>query len=249
MPTPKIILFDVETSPLITTTFTLYPNNGLHHSNIIKDWYLITICWKELGKKQIHSVSVLDDPKRFKKDISDDYHVVKEFAKVLAGADAVIGHNVSKFDIKKFNTRLIYHKLPPLPKVHEIDTLKLWKKVAGATSNRLDYLGKFLGFGGKLPTSDGLWMRALNGEKSAINEMVKYCKVDVDKLEKLYLRMLPYIPNHPHIGAMMGHERERSCPNCGGTKLTQHKTRITAAGVKRYQKQCTSCGAYSTHLK
>ena len=249
MSKPKIILFDIETAPAVAATFTLYPNNGLHHSNIIEDWYIITICWKELGKKQVHSVSTLDDPKRFKKNVADDYHVVNTFRKVLEGADAVAGHNVSKFDIKKFNTRLIYHKLPPVPKVHELDTLKMWKKVASATSNRLDYLGKFLGFGGKLPTSDGLWMRALKGEKSAIQEMVRYCKVDVEKLEKLYLRMLPYIPNHPHVGAMNGLEKERSCPNCGGTKLTQHKTRYTASGMKRIQKQCTSCHAYSTHTK
>jgi ribosomal protein S27AE len=242
---PKIILYDVETAPATVASFTLYPNNGIHHSNILEDWYIITICWKELGAKKVNSISVLDDPKRFKKDPHDDYYVISEFRKVLSEADAVIGQNIKSFDTRVFNTRLIYHKLPPVPPVPEIDTLKLWKKITKSMSNRLDYVGKFLGFGGKLPTSEGLWIRALKGEPSAIREMIKYCKIDVEKLEEFYKRIVPYVITHPHIGAMLGVGKE-SCPKCGSTSLTHHKFRYTATGIKKQQLQCRKCGSYVT---
>lgn len=246
MSKPNIILFDIETSPVKVTTFSLYPNS-IHHSNVIKDWHIFTICWKKLGEKRVHSVSLTDDPTRFKKDHADDFYVVSEFAKVLREADAIIGHNIDKFDVKKFNTRLIYHKMKPVPKIHQIDTLKMWKKIASATSNRLDYLGKYLGFGQKTHTSEGLWMRALDGEAKAIKEMTNYCKNDVVILEELYTRIAPYAVGHPHLGAIAGKDRKESCPNCGGSDLVNSKTRYSAAGVERVQKQCKSCHAYSTH--
>ena len=245
MAKPKIILWDSEIAPAQVATFSLYPNNGIHHSNILEDWYLITICWKELNSKTVHSISLLDDPKRFKKNPHDDYHIVNEFRKVLLNADAVIGQNIKAFDTKILNTRLIYHNLPPIPPIPEIDTLRLWKKITKSTSSRLDYVGKFLGFGGKLPTSDGLWLRALNNEKSAIQEMIKYCKQDVVKLEEFYKRIMPYVVTHPHIGAMLGNGRH-SCPKCGSTNMIHHKFRYTATGLKRDQQQCGDCGSYAT---
>lgn len=242
---PRIILYDIETAPAKVATFTLYPNNGIHHSNILEDWYIICICWKELDSKKVHSISLLDDPKRFKKNPHDDYYIVEEFRKVLLTADAVIGQNIKQFDTKVLNTRLIYHKLPPIPPIPEIDTLRLWKKITRATSNRLDYVGKYLGFGGKRSTSEGLWIRALNNEKPAIEEMTKYCKVDVVKLEKFYKRIVPYVAAHPHVGVMLGESR-KSCPKCGGLKMSHHKFRFTVTGIKKQQCQCLKCGSYST---
>lgn len=245
---PTTIVFDIETAPITVATFSLWPDS-INHTHILKDWWIITICWKELGKKPIQSISVLDNKKRFNTNFSDDYHVIEKFAKVLESAQILIGHNSDKFDLKKFNTRLIFHGLPPLPKPHSIDTLKAWKKIGSTTSNRLDYLGRYFELGGKKSTSKDLWIKAgIDGDVAAIEEMVKYCKRDVKLLEEFYLLMRPYMTNHPHLGAMSGKDRTRSCPNCGSTKLSISKTRYTAAGLKRVQKICNDCHHYSTHL-
>jgi DNA polymerase elongation subunit (family B) len=247
MKSPKIIIWDIEVTPCVTATFTLYPES-ISHESIIKDWNIVSIAWKELGKKTTYSTSVLDDPKRFKKDSGDDYYVVKKIREVFEDADILVAHNGKKFDTKKLNARLIHHKLPPLPAgIQQVDTLQEIKKVATFTSHRLDYLCKTLIGAGKIETQKGLWMRALKGEKKAIEEMVNYNKTDVVLLEELYLRIRPYLKSHPHLGAMDNRDRHTTCPKCGGDDLKGHKIRFTAAGVKKIQKQCGSCYSYSTY--
>lgn len=242
--TPKIILWDIETSLMQVSTFTLYPKYISHHA-IIQDWSIICGCWKVLGEDKIYSTSVTDYPKTFKKDVYNDYHVVKDLREMLEGADIVIGHNGDKFDLKKFNARLIYHKLPPLPKIQTIDTLKQARKLAKFTSNRLDYLGKFLGVEGKMDTTPGLWDRAMRGDKAAIEEMVEYNKIDVKVLEDVYLALRSYMDTHPNIAD----PHTMQCPKCGEREVVKHKLRVSASGVRRQQYQCNGCGGYFTDRK
>lgn len=245
MSTPKIVLLDIETLPAVAATFTLYPTS-INHENILQDWSIICICWKILNKPVIYATSVLDDDKAFKKDSSNDYVVISKFREVLSTADVVVGHNIKKFDMKKFNARLIYYNLEPLPEIHMVDTLTEIKKVANFMSHRLDYLGNHLLGDGKVETSRGLWLRVLKGDKKAVKEMVSYCKRDVELLEELYNRILPYMKSHPHVGAMQGWDRHETCPKCGSDDLSTHKTRYTAAGIQKAQKQCKSCHSYTT---
>ena len=248
MSKPKILLIDLETSLIEYSGFSLYPD-AIPHKSIKQDWYVICGCYKELGSKTVESVAVTDNMSLYKKNHKDDYHVIKVLAKVLRGADVVIAHNLKAFDLKRFNARLIYHKLEPLPPFLLIDTLTEAKRVAKFTSNRLDYLGQFFGLGGKIHTTQDLWYAVMDGDEKAVEKMVKYCKQDVKLLEEVYLRLRPYMKSHPHIGALSGKIRENSCPHCGYDKLTISKYRYTAAGLPRVQKICKNCNAYSTHLK
>lgn len=233
---PKIVSWDVEISGITVNTWNLYPER-IPYQNIIQDWYLVSVCWKELDKKTVHKSSLLDDPKRFAKDHTDDYHVVKTVRQALEDVDILIAHN-AKFDLKAFNTRLIFHNLPPLPKILQVDTLGEIKKVSKFTSNRLDYLSKILTNTEKQKTSDNLWFRVCKGEVKAIKEMVRYNVKDVLILEKLYLRIRKYI-SHPVISGA----NELSCPKCGSFNFTKHKPRLTASGSKYQQYQC-KCGSY-----
>lgn len=248
MSQPKILLWDLETSGIIASTWNLYPES-IPHQNLIADWYIICGCFKELGSNKVKSVSVLDDAKRFKKDHRDDYYVVKTLRDILDDVDVLIHQNGDRFDLKVFNTRLIKHNLPPLPKLLTVDTLKEVKKIAKFTSNRLDFLGDQLLGSGKTPTSPGLWMKASSGDPKAVKEMITYCKGDVNVLEGLYNRLLPYMKSHPHIGAMKGEDKNHSCPKCGSTNLIKNQTKYTAAGLPREQYQCKDCHSYSTAPK
>lgn len=245
---PKIILYDLETLPLVTATFSLYPDN-IHHDNVLSDWSIISVCWKELGKPMIYQSSVLDDPKAFKEDVTNDMVVVKKIREVFEDAQIIIGHNSKKFDTKRLNSRLIVNGLDPLPSsIQQVDTLQEVKKVAAFSSNRLDYLGKLLLGEGKKETSKGLWLRVLKGDKKAVKEMITYNKQDVQLLEDIYLKLRPYFKTHPHLGVLHGEDRQHSCPKCGGTSLSNSKIRYTSAGVKKIQKQCNDCHSYSTFL-
>jgi len=243
---PKIILYDIETLPMVTATYSLYPD-GIGHDNILSDWSIISACWKELNKPTIYSTSITDDKEMFKLDVNNDLVVVNKLRQVFEDADIIIGHNSKKFDTKRLNTRLIYWGIDPLPSgLQQVDTLQEIRKVAAFSSNRLDYLGKFLLGEGKVQTSKGLWLRVLKGERKAVKEMTEYCKGDVQLLEDLYLKIRPYMRSHPHVGALDGNDKNHSCPKCGSEDMTQSKVRYTAAGVKKIQRQCKSCHGYAT---
>lgn len=233
----KIVSWDIETSLMQNGSFGLF-NQNINYKHIIKDWVILCACWKELGKKKVHSVSIGDEG-----DFNDDYNVVKTLRDYLEDVDILIAHNGDKFDLKKFNARLIYHKLPPLPKIVTIDTLKQARNCAKFSSNRLDYLGEFLGVGGKMYNTQGLWIDILlNNSENSLKQMVKYCKRDVVLLEDVYLALRPYMKSHPNIAE----GGSLNCPKCNSKYYTKHKTRITAQGIKKQQYQCKGCGSYFT---
>lgn len=231
---------------MVATTFTLYPEK-LPHNGILQDWFMLSWAWKDEGSKTTKAKSVLDFKR---KSLSDDYGLVKSIREELDDVDVLIGHNSKEFDIKKLNARLIYHGLPPLPPIHMVDTLKEVKKVAKFTSNRLDYLAKHLTGDKKMETSPDLWMKAMTGDKKAIAEMVKYNKKDVDVLEGVYNKLKPYIKPSVHMGALLGKDKNHTCPKCGHDEFVASsvKTRYSAAGVPREQKQCAKCHGYSTFI-
>lgn len=234
---PKIVLFDIETAPMKVTTWGLY-NNFLSIDNIIEDWYIICAAWKTLGSKTVNYASIKKAGSR------DDKGVLKSLRAALSGADVIVGHNSDKFDIKKFNARLIFHGLDPLPPIPTVDTKKEAKKIAAFSSNKLDYLDKFFGGEGKMHTEYQLWLDIMQGDEKALQYMIKYNRDDVNRLENVYLRLRPYMKNHPHVGAIEGKDRFTSCPNCGGTNLKLNGTRVTAAGIRKQEVQCQDCGHY-----
>lgn len=231
-------LWDIETNMNIVGSFSLYPES-INYENILQEWYIITGCWKFLGESKIYSTSVLDDNKRFKKDHTDDYYVVKTLRDMLEGVDILIHHFGDKFDIKKLNSRLIFHKLKPLPKILTVDTVKEVRKIAAFNSNKLDYLGIHLNGEGKIQTEKGLWLKVLMGDQKAIKDMVTYCKGDVKRLEDLYLRLLPYMKSHPNVAT----PDTCNCPKCNSNKTAKDGIRMRATGIRCQTYRCNDCGA------
>ncbi len=239
---PKIIVWDIETSHIEVRNWSLW-DKYTSIDSITKDWYMICAAYKELGKKRVSAVSVLDDPGRFDTNPRDDYYVVEHMHEVLSGADAIIHHYGDAFDIKKFNARAIFHGLEPLPNIVQIDTVKMAKSKFKFTSNKLDYLGEYFGLGRKIETNNQLWVECEKGNKKAVKEMVKYNKQDVLLLEDVYNVLAPYCIsklNRNHF------TEDRVCPSCGDNRLTRHKRRLTRAGAM-VQMQCQACGAYSSY--
>lgn len=235
---PNIVLWDIETSHNILAKFDLREEYS-NHANILQERYMICAAWKTLGGK-MKTVSVLDDPKRFKKSPHDDRHVIETLHGSLTEADALVAHNGDRFDWKWLKGRILVHGLPPLPPITTIDTLKVARKNFMLNSNRLDYLGKLLGFGGKATTPPGLWLDALRGDKKAIKTMVAYNRRDVELLEHVYRKLEPYIatPNRHLYG-------DDGCPACGSLRMQQRGSRVTRAQVfKRFQ--CQNCGTWSS---
>jgi uncharacterized protein YprB with RNaseH-like and TPR domain len=234
---PNIIFFDIETTPIKAFTWSMYPK-ALSYENIDEDWSIICAAWKSSNESKVNFTSVSSTRPK------DDYKVVKTLRDALAKADILVGHNLDKFDVKKLNARLVYHRLPPLPLIPTVDTLKQARKIASFTSNRLDYLALYLTGKGKLEAKYSLWKEVLAKSKPSLDYMVKYCKQDVVRLIDVYTVLRPYMTTHPHVGAMAGHDRGCSCPKCGSSRTKMNGVRVTASGLKKQEIQCLDCGSY-----
>jgi len=237
MPNAKIkrLFFDLETSPNIG--FFWQPGNkiSISYENIIQERAIICACYKWEGDKEVKSLSW---------NKGDDKNLLIALTKVMHEADEIIAHNGDNFDIKWFRTRCIYHRILTFPKFTTVDTLKLSRKGFRFNSNKLDYIGKFLGVGGKIETSYNLWKDiVLLNSKTAMDKMVTYCKMDVKRLEQIYSILSPYTEHKTHVGVLNG-KSKCSCPKCASTNIKANGTRITAAGLRKKELQCNSCGGY-----
>jgi uncharacterized protein YprB with RNaseH-like and TPR domain len=203
----------------------------IHYDNILQEWFIICVAWKWLGQKTIHGAAI-EKP-------CEDKEVIQKVHDVISSADAIIGHNGDKFDLKKFNARAIIHGIPPLPPIIQIDTLKMARSKFKFNTNRLDYIGEILGVGRKVETKKGLWLRVLKGEKKAIKEMLRYNKGDVQLLEDVYNKLKPYCPSKLNMNLFK--DSESDCPSCGSDN-TQKRGWNASKTNRKQRRQCMECG-------
>lgn len=231
----KIVMWDIETAPMVVTTWGLWEPK-LSHDNIIEDTTMICAAWKTYGNSKVSEVHINVAKPR------DDFKVVKALRDELASADVIVGHNGDEFDLKILNARIVKHGLQPLPPLKTVDTLKVAKRHFRFSSNRLDYLGELLGVGRKLHTGFELWTRILlKNDKEALAKMVKYNKQDVLLLEAIYTKLRPFMTTHPNHRLTDG----EVCPICGAKHSLQKRGFRYTRQQKRQAFQCTSCGGWS----
>jgi hypothetical protein len=241
---PRVLIYDIETSLQPVAVFQLANNDWIHPENILGERHVLSVCWKWLGESKVHAVSILDDPKRFAKDPHDDVHVLQTFHQVLGEADCIVAHNGDSFDKRYLDTRFLVKGLSPLPPIASIDTYKIAKSRLMLNSNKLDYLGGLLGVGRKKHTTSGLWLKALQGDKRAIKEMVEYNKQDVLLLERVFLKLRPFAANHINRELFGG----TGCPRCGSTKIQSRGLHRAIARIYR-RWQCQSCSGWFKSTK
>jgi len=232
----KRLFFDIETSPNLVFSWNVGHEVRIGHDNIVKERAIICICYKYEGSDKVYSLTW---------DKGDDKKMLEKFASVINTADEVIGHNSDNFDIKWVRTRCIYHGIPMTHEIKSIDTLKASRGKFRFNSNKLDYLGKYLGVGEKMETGGfDLWKDIiLKNSKKALTKMVSYCKQDVVLLEKVFQKLNPYIPVKTNA-AVMFHRSAIACPECLSDDTVVNKHRISAAGTRYVGLQCKSCGKY-----
>ena len=235
----KILLYDIETSPNFGAYFQLYREGNIVWTE--KHWYMLSFAWKWLDGKKT-TVHALPDYKTYKKDPENDIELVKELWSLLDQANVIIAHNGAAFDTKKTTARFAFHGLLPPTPYKEIDTKLVAKKFFKFDSNKLDDLGDYLKVGRKLSHHGmELWKDCLKGDTKAWNLMRRYNQQDVVLLEKIYLRLRPFIQQHPNIALMNGDLV--ACPNCGDSNVTRQGYRTSRVG-RRERFQCQACGSW-----
>ena len=238
---PKILTFDIETLPLESYTWGLFDQNvGLNQ--IKTDWAAMSI-----AAKWMHSDEVWYEDTRDKATIRDDKDLIAKLCVMLNEADIVVGQNVKKFDLRKIRARAIMHGLPPFKEPLVQDTMLMARSIGSFTSNKLEYLSanltdtpkskhqKFPGF--------ELWLGVLQGNLEAWEEMREYNIQDVRATEQLYLKLRPWVRNHPNVSHYYKDD-ENHCPRCGSTNLYTNGTIFR--GVSEYHAYtCSDCGGHS----
>lgn len=243
MAKPRIILWDIETTHNLAAVFQLKQQDAyINAENIVQERYIVCAAWKELGQKGVKAVSTLDNMPLYKKDPHNDIHVCRELHKVLSSADVIVAHNGDSYDTKFAKGRMLVQGLPPLPPILSIDTLKTARNQFLLNANNLNYLGKLLGVGGKKPTKNGLWLKVLQGDQKAIREMVGYNKEDVRLLERVFLKLQPFIPDHVNR-QLFDRAVGLSCPRCGSVNVQSRG--VHRALTQTYQRyQCNACAGW-----
>lgn len=239
---PRVLIYDIETLFNEGYFFSLYGDQGINHNFIKKEKSILTIAYKWWGDKKTHVIKISDYPS-YKKDTHDDKEVVKAFSKVLAEADYIVAHYGDKFDIKFIASRAMINGLEPIPNVPSIDTYKLVKKHFNLNANRLDYLGKLMGFGGKMKMDWGYWARCAEGDVKAVEKMAAYNKQDVDLLESVFDKLLPYVQHKINMNLFNKHSATCDCSSCGSDNTQKRGYWVTKV-AKKQRYQCQDCGSW-----
>ena len=235
-----IRLIDIETSPLTAYTWGTFDQNVL---KILEPSKIISVAWKDLHSPDVNVKTIFDYP-GYKAGVIDDKKLIKEVWKVLDEADVLIAHHGVSFDFKKLNARFIYHGLPAPSAYKTIDTKKVASKYFRFDSNSLNNLGQYLGEGAKVQNGGfDLWVRCIAGDEAAWRLMAEYNIQDVVLLEKIYLRLRPYIENHPNLNLIVDPTLD-SCPSCLSTKLQKRGFSYTKTS-RRQRYQCKDCSSWS----
>ena len=223
---PKVLFLDIETSPNVAYVWGKWQQNVIRFKD---EWKILGFAAKWLDGKIITSYNINEDI------------ILLDLFFLLDEADFVIAHNGDRFDIRKINAKFLEYKFSPPSPYQTIDTKKVLKRYFAFNSNKLDDICQLLKFGKKMPHEGfDLWLQVMAGDKVAINKMRRYNIQDVKLLEKLYLRLLPWIKNHPNYA---NYSTNRVCPKCGSSNFQSRGT-VWIGKTQHQRYRCNKCGGW-----
>lgn len=245
---PAILMYDIETAPAAAWVWSQWNTNAIA---IEQDWYMLSFAYKWLNDSKMGFVSIFQDP-AFYPDTTDDRFVAERLASLFDRADVIVAHNGDKFDKKKANQRFLFHEIDPPSPYQTIDTKKVVCSEFAHMSNALKELGRIHELGDKTQhTGFELWRECMRGDAKFWKTMEKYNRQDVTLLEKVYIKLLPWM-SLPGKAATVNYgfwsDGKMVCPNCGHDHLTQrgvHRTLVSEFPTYR----CDRCHTYSRARK
>lgn len=230
----KVVLFDIESAPNTCYTWGLH-NQFVAVNQIKSPQRVISWAAKVYGNKKMH----------YADETQQGGHkaMVKQLHALLSDADAVVSYNGVGFDNKMMNSEFVKYGLTRLAPTKQLDLLKVVKKNFRYPSNKLEFVAKALGIGSKVKHQGfDLWVGCMEGDPACWKKLQEYNKGDVLLLERLYVKLLPWITGHPSHSVM---SESRCCPECGSTHLQSRGPRFTKVG--KFQRfQCLPLGHWSS---
>jgi len=226
----RILLLDIETFPNLAYTFNLW-NTTITNDKIITPGR--TACWsaKWYGDRSIY-FSGLNE--------STELDMVHRIHDLLSEADVVVHYNGKKFDIPTLNKEFLMLGLTPPKPYKQVDLYQVVKRNFRFASNKLDFVSQQLGIGTKTHHKGfDLWKGCMENRPDDWAVMKEYNINDTILLEKLYDKLIPWVPNPPNYNLFSDIS---CCPSCGGVHFQKRGFTNTVRQRQRYQ--CTDCGAW-----
>jgi len=234
----RILILDVETAPHLVYVWKFFKEN-VGAKQVLENGYMLSFAAKWIGEEKVYYEDLSN---QHEKDMLTVLH------DLLDKADIVVAHNGDGFDLPHIQGRFMLHGIKPPAPYKQVDTVKIARREFNFPSNSLEYLAKVLeldiqkGQHKKFPGFE-LWLGVLRNDPEAWAEMKTYNIDDILVLEKLYLKFLPYIRNHPNVGAYNDGE-EPVCPKCGSDHI--HYRGYAHTAVSKFRRfQCNDCGGWS----
>lgn len=242
---PKILLLDIETAPLLAFVFQKQVWKArIGADKVVSDWFCISWSAKFLNEDVIYS-DVLTSDEALNED---DFRIMGSLYYLLEEAEVIIAHNGDNFDIPNINARLLVNGYPPPSPYRTIDTLKVAQQQFGFTHNSLNALAAKFGVDGKIETNFELWKRCIRGSEQALKEMETYNKKDVLVLEDVYLKFRPWIKGHVNLN--MYSDNDISCTFCGSTNISPIENKFFYTQATKFSLyRCNDCQGVSRGKK
>lgn len=242
----KILTLDLEISPSLVAVWQLFNNHNIPITNITGESEILSWAAKWHGEDECHYSSLRiagHTPAGRKK-------MLKEIHNMMDEADAIVTFNGNAFDLKVLNKEFLLNGLTAPAPYRSIDLYQAVRRKFRWTSNKLDYVCKRLGLGGKTNHPGiSMWLSCMDKHstnyKESWDSMEEYNVNDVFMTEALYDAIVGWIPNHPNHALYDG---EVVCPKCGGKHLqSRGHAYTTAYKYRRYQ--CKDCGGWARSSK
>jgi uncharacterized protein YprB with RNaseH-like and TPR domain len=179
----KILLLDIETTPMQVYAWGLWDQN-IGIDQIIKSSEMLCFGARWLGQKKVIFKSSYHDGKQA---------MLEELHRLMEEADVLVGWNSAAFDHKHINREFLEAGMTPPSTTKDLDLMSVVKSNFLFPSNKLDYVAQKLGVGAKVKHSGfRLWIRCMDGDKKAWEEMKRYQVQDVNLLVDLYEILNPW---------------------------------------------------------
>jgi len=232
---PKILIFDIETSPMVAYVWKRFKEN-ISLDQTIQESFMI--CW---SAKWLLEENIFGDCITAEEAMTgNDYRVVKSLYDTICEADIIVAYNGKTFDIPYMNQRFLVHNFDPYPPVQIVDPYETAKYTFRFSSNKMDHIATEMGLSNKISTDFNLWRGCMEGDQKSLDNMFTYNKQDVKVLEEIYYYMVPWIKKHPILNSYL---EEDGCIKCGNKSIKKlNKFYYTPCGKYELFK-CMDCGA------
>lgn len=235
-PHSRLLVIDIETRPLTVYTWGLWQQN-IGINQILDHGGIMCFAAKWHG----------EDETVFYSERQGREKMLRAAHRLLSEADAVVGWNSQRFDVRWLGAEFKREGLPRVAGIKHVDLMRSVKKYQYLPSYKLDYTARNLGVGGKVQTGGfQLWRDCMDGDKAAWALMEEYNRADTELTAEVLSDMMNggWIHGLPNLSLDHGDV----CPDCGSDKLQADGYHDTK--TRRYPRwKCGACGSTSQSVR